>query len=279
MLDDLFHFAREGLAARRSARIAHRSSSILDEEFCEQYARAARDSDFRVLQAYLLDRALASLPRQGEALDVGCGPGVLLAEFVRHRPAVHFTGLDLSPAILRQARLHLHDQGIANVRLVCADMGQLANVFPERSFDWISWTFGLHYCTSPAQALSMLDDMARLLRPGGGFFLADLVRFRRESTREWFANKYDRAYGERFFREIRDSYLAAFSADELADLLQRSRLTEVTLERSRLFPVLMFAYTGSGRTMRGQTRLTAGQRTKHAILRRLFALSAVRSGF
>ncbi len=154
--------------------------------------------------------------------------------------------------------------------------------FAQRSFDAITWTFGLHYCPTAEQALATLNGMADLLRPGGAFFLVDLARFKREDTWRWFSNKYDRAHGDQFFQEIRDSYLASFSRDELADLLRQSRFSGITQEWSYLFPVLLLAHNRrADRTMPTLTsepiHLPWRQRLKHATLRRLYALSALRS--
>ncbi|MBL8394251.1 MAG: methyltransferase domain-containing protein [Candidatus Accumulibacter sp.] len=282
MLEELFHFAREGLSTWHEARVPHRASLIFDEGFCEQYARATHLSDFRVIQAFVLERALAAIPQQGEALDVACGPGLLLGEFARRRPGVAFTGIDLSPAMLDQARRHIEHERIDNVRLLEVDMAHLPEHFAQRSFDAITWTFGLHYCPTAEQALATLNGMADLLRPGGAFFLVDLARFKREDTWRWFSNKYDRAHGDQFFQEIRDSYLASFSRDELADLLRQSRFSGITQEWSYLFPVLLLAHNRrADRTMPTLTsepiHLPWRQRLKHATLRRLYALSALRS--
>ncbi len=251
---------------------------MFDADFCDQYARAARFSDFRVLLAFVLERALAGVARQGDALDVACGPGVLLGEFARQRPGMEFVGLDLSPAMIGHAQRHMLDEHIPNVQLICGDMGRLPEIFGPRRFDFITWTFGLHYCPTPEQALATFDGVAHLLRPNGVFFLVDLVRFKKESTRRWFSNKYDRDHGDSFFQEIKESYLASFSPTELISLLRKSCLSGLTLEWSRLFPVLLFAHNrGDCRIPLAPMDLPRHQRVKRAALRAVYNLSAGRS--
>lgn len=278
MLEELFYFARERLASGHRERIPHHASLMFDEVFCEQYARATRVSDFRVIQAFVLERVLAGLPRHGEALDVACGPGLLLGEFARRRPGIAFTGLDLSPAMLALAQRHLDDEQISNVRLIEGDMARLPEIFGERRFDAITWTFGLNYCPTPEQALATINAMADLLKPGGAFFLVDLARFKREETWRWFSEKHDRDHGDSFLRETTESYLAAFSLDEFTQLLRRSRFSGLTQEWSHLFPVLLLAHNrGLGRSSPEPVGLPWRARMKYATLRMVFRARGVRS--
>lgn len=67
----------------------------------------------------ILDR-LALKP--GElVLDVGCGTGYLLREIVRRFPGVEGAGLDLTPAMIEQARSKAASAGLPNLRFACAD--------------------------------------------------------------------------------------------------------------------------------------------------------------
>lgn len=251
-----------------------------DQTFCAQYESAIHSSDFGVFYAYILERALGSVPQSGSGLDIACGPAILLSEFARRRPDMTFTGVDLSHAMLEQARRNVEKQGLANVRLLYGNMSDLPEILGDETFDWVTCTFSLHYSRDADQALAVLDGVARVLRPGACFFLADLTRFKREVTRQWFANKYDRGVGEEFFREILDSYLASFSLEEFMDLLQQSRLSGGTVEWSCLLPVLVVAHNlHPGRRTRERVDLSWLQRLKHGLLRSVLRLSAVRSGF
>ncbi|SBT03469.1 putative O-methyltransferase [Candidatus Accumulibacter aalborgensis] len=271
MLDDLFYFFREGLTEWKDERVPHRASLNFDADYCEQYTRASHLSDFRVLLAVVLERALAGVPLHGQALDLACGPGVLLGELAGQRPGMAFVGIDLSRAMLAEAERHIQHEHIANVRLMQGDMAHLPEIFGEQRFDLITWTFGLHYCPTAQQALATLNAAADLLRPGGTFFLVDLVRFKREATRRWFAHKYDREHGDSFFAEIQESYLASFSPTELADLLSKSRLRGMTMEWSRLFPVILFAHNrGVHEISPVHLDLPWRQRLKRAALRAVF---------
>ncbi len=271
MFEELYYFTREWLTPSHPPRTPHSASLIFDRVFCEQYVTASLVSDFRIIQAFVLHRALAGIPLHGEALDVACGPGLLLGEFAQQRPGVTFTGLDLSPAMLSLAQHYFERERITNVRLIEGDMTHLAKIFGDRRFDSITWTFGLNYCTTPQQALATLNAMADLLKPGGTFFLVDLARFKREETWRWLSEKHDRAHGERFLKETTDSYLAAFSLNEFTQLLRRSHLSGMFNEWSYFFPMLLIAHNqGSDSSSSERPLLTWRDRMKYAALRTIF---------
>src|SRR5690242_5004780 len=102
---------------------------------------------------------IARLAPEGAAvLDVGTGPGVLLAELAARRPDLSLTGGDLSADMVAAAR--------RNVR--AGDVVRVANVtdlpFPDGSFDLVVSSISLHHWDRPAAAVPQL---ARVLRPGG----------------------------------------------------------------------------------------------------------------
>ena len=90
----------------------------------------------------------------GEVLSVGCGwhPG-------RHlfaRPAWRMTGVDLNPAMLDSDELDAGVEGRA---------GELD--FAPESFDVVLYRLVLHHVASQRPLGPVLDEAARLLRPGG----------------------------------------------------------------------------------------------------------------
>src|SRR3981189_1299683 len=60
-------------------------------------------------------------------LDVACGPGLLACAFAR--AAQHATGVDMTPAMLEQARKTQQEQGLNNVSWQQGDVYSLP--FPE----------------------------------------------------------------------------------------------------------------------------------------------------
>jgi 2-polyprenyl-6-hydroxyphenyl methylase/3-demethylubiquinone-9 3-methyltransferase len=107
--------------------------------------------------------------KDAEVLDVGCGGG-LLSEAMAAAGA-RVTGLELAPAVLDVARLHLLESGLS-VDYIDEPVEQLARRQPGR-FDVVTCMEMLEHVPEPA---SILQACAELLRPGGWLLLSTLNR-------------------------------------------------------------------------------------------------------
>jgi ubiquinone/menaquinone biosynthesis C-methylase UbiE len=95
-----------------------------------------------------------------ELLDIGCGPGVFLAD--RARDARTVVGFDASPLMLRQAEKRLADRiADGTARLVLGNAAALP--FDDGEFSAVTAIF------APARHA----EVFRVLRPGGRFVHAD----------------------------------------------------------------------------------------------------------
>ena len=97
--------------------------------------------------------------------DVGCGNGSLSHALARKGAKV--TGLDISEAALRQAKTGASDDGTAFV----AALGQ-ALPLPNQSLDIVIYFNALHHVPVADMELA-LDEVARVLRPGGQLYVAE----------------------------------------------------------------------------------------------------------
>jgi ubiquinone/menaquinone biosynthesis C-methylase UbiE len=103
---------------------------------------------------------------RGEVLEVAIGTGRDLP----HYPAdVTITGIELSPVMLAIANQRAKDLG-RDVDLREGDAEQLA--FDDASFDTVVCALAL--CTIP-HPVAALDEMRRVLRPGGHLLLLDHI--------------------------------------------------------------------------------------------------------
>ena len=115
---------------------------------------------------YIADRATLKGAR---ALDVGCGGGLLSEALARAGAEV--TAIDLAPALLDVARLHLHESGLGiDYRLVSVEA--LAAEM-SGAFDVITCMEMLEHVPDPS---SVIRACATLLKPGGKLFLSTLNR-------------------------------------------------------------------------------------------------------
>lgn len=118
------------------------------------------------------DRALrAYLARPGErlVLDVACGPGNYSRDAASGLTGDgRYVGLDFSASMLEQAQRDHRDDRIAYVR---GDAHRLP--VPDASFDTVMCLAALYLIPDP---LPVLDEMARVVKPGGELIVFTSVR-------------------------------------------------------------------------------------------------------
>src|SRR6478752_7654079 len=78
-------------------------------------------------------------------LDVACGPGLLACAFAR--VAKHVTGIDMTPAMLEQARALQRQQGLENLTWQEGDVLPLP--YEDASFSIVSARFAFHHFLDP----------------------------------------------------------------------------------------------------------------------------------
>jgi SAM-dependent methyltransferase len=96
-------------------------------------------------------------------LDVGCGPGTLTVDLARRvGPTGTVVGVDLSPAVIREATAHATAEQAGNVTFHSGDFRALD--LADGSFDVVHAHQVLQHLRDPVGALAA---MGRLARPGG----------------------------------------------------------------------------------------------------------------
>ena len=106
------------------------------------------------------------LPDNSQVLDLGCGTGRLLNRLATKFPNLHGTGLDLSPEMLHQARVHKKFRK----RLIFIQGNAESLPFTEGQFDAVFNTISFLHYPHPQQVFS---EVCRVLRPHGrGLFVA-----------------------------------------------------------------------------------------------------------
>jgi ubiquinone/menaquinone biosynthesis C-methylase UbiE len=194
----------------------------------------------RLLRWFVARRA-ANMTQQGEAVDLGCGPGHLVIELARQAPGLHVTGVDLSDEMLARAEGYGRRSGVGDrVSFRKGDVQQIP--FPDGSLDLVVSTLSLHHWSDP---VAVLDEVARVLRspepaegrPGGAFLIFDL---RRDVTAPfwlalWFVTHFVVPVALRRVNEPLSSRDAAYTLQEATQLAEQSRLSGWRVTRGPLW--------------------------------------------
>lgn len=108
------------------------------------------------------------LSANANVLDLGCGTGRLLNRLANQFSEITATGLDLSPQMLRVARQNNRHRP----RLIYLE-GNAENLpFVEGQFNAVFNTISFLHYPQPDQ---VLKEVARVLSPGGKFYLVDIT--------------------------------------------------------------------------------------------------------
>jgi SAM-dependent methyltransferase len=130
-------------------------------------AARSRHDDYWNHNTHYHGLVLSSVPRGcGEALDVGCGDGLLARKLAAR--AVHVTGIDKSPEMVEKARRL--SEGVPNVDFVEADLESYE--LPPESHDFVCSVASIHHMDFAAGITAMRDA----LRPGGSLVVISLAR-------------------------------------------------------------------------------------------------------
>jgi ubiquinone/menaquinone biosynthesis C-methylase UbiE len=126
------------------------------------------DREMRFMERILFgdSRSWACSQANGEVLEVAVGTGL---NFDAYPPEVRLTGIDLSDQMLQIARARAGELG-REVELRQGDAHALP--FADATFDTVVCTFGL--CAIP-DIDAALDEMTRVVKPGGKLILVDHV--------------------------------------------------------------------------------------------------------
>ena len=149
-------------------------------------------------------------------LDVACGPGLLVCAFAR--AARHVTGIDITPAMLEQARKAQQEQGLTNVSWKQGDVTRLP--YPDGHFSIVSCRFVFHHLEEP---LVVLKEMKRVCKPGGRVVVADMAPAAEKAA----------ALNEE--EKLRDpSHVRALPEEELLDLFAQAELPSPSVGHYRV---------------------------------------------
>lgn len=145
------------------------------DEFREMHGQISPYSVYGKGAADMLQSCLDE--RRDSVLEVGCGEGAFLAELSPRFKSVY--ALDQSSAMVERATAFVGKINVDNVEILQGDTSHAW--LQDRKFDAIVMNMVLHHVAAPAL---QIREIAGLLKPGGRFFLCDLISHNQRSARE-----------------------------------------------------------------------------------------------
>ena len=189
-----------------------RSSSSHNELIIDQFTKQAipftnlpahSDED-----AFKLLFTLSEPSKNDTVLDVACGPGLLACEFAKM--TAHATGIDLTPAMIEQAKLLQQEKKLNNMTWDVGDVTHLP--YNDASFSLVVTRYSFHHLVDP---ISVLSEMKRVCITGGKVVIVDVTP------------QTDKIDAYNYVEKLRDpSHVRALSVAELQGMIQEVGLVK-----------------------------------------------------
>lgn len=138
------------------------------DQFTRQASSYARLTDGKKVNSRFDRMAFIDPKPVDTVLDVACGTGSLALSLAEHVDRV--TGIDLTPAMLDQARGAQLKSGVKNVNWQIGDAASLR--FGNNSFSLVVCGAAFHHMEDP---LRVLEEMRRVCSPGGRILVNDVT--------------------------------------------------------------------------------------------------------
>lgn len=158
-------------------------------------------------------------------LDIGCANGRLLNYILKHIPAMHYTGLDLSRQLLTVAKKNYPEYDFVHGSI-------LKLPFNNESFDVVACVATLQHVPSLTYRQQAIRELVRVLKPGGTLFvlnwnLAEQARYQQYRAKEtdgYDAGDYLIPWKNGQGEILAQRYYHGFGITELTELMELAEL-------------------------------------------------------
>lgn len=173
----------------------------------------------------LARRVAEKVPPGGSVLDVAPGPGFFAIELARLAD-YHVTGLDISHTFVEIARQNARAAGVdVDFRLGNAS----AMPFEDASFDFVTCRAAFKNFSGPVRAL---QEMHRVLKPGGQALVIDLRRDASRETINAYVNKLRIGFANAMFMKLTFRFLLlkrAYTKSEFERMISQTKFGKVEI--------------------------------------------------
>jgi ubiquinone/menaquinone biosynthesis C-methylase UbiE len=174
----------------------------------------------------LLQQKLPDLPKEGRALDLGCGSGDIALRFARAFPAWNVDAVDGSPAMLDLARRAAAESSLDS-RVQFSERVLPRDPLPAKDCDLIFSNSLLHHLADPMTLWSSLRAGAH---SASAVFVMDLLRPANRAGARELVERYAGNEPDVLRTDFYNSLLAAYRPPEVLEQLERSGFVDLELE-------------------------------------------------
>jgi ubiquinone/menaquinone biosynthesis C-methylase UbiE len=184
--------------------------------------------DFTAVNTAFAQRTSELAPQSGLVLDAGTGTARIPILICQKCPQLQIIGSDLSKNMLLIASKNVEQAGLQKqISLELADSKQLP--YQDGQFDMVISNSIVHHLPDP---LPFFLEIKRVLKPNGAIFIRDLFRPTNEATMNALVDSIGDDYDEHQKMLFRDSLHAAFTLNEVKEIVQNAGLEGVKVYQS-----------------------------------------------
>jgi len=159
---------------------------------------------------------LSDPQNEDNVLDVACGPGIITCEFAYR--VNHVTGIDITPAMIAEAKNLQKERKIDNVGWKLGDVTRLP--FEDDSFSLVVTRYSFHHMHNPKV---VLKEMKRVCKPGGKILVTDVTP------------DFDKKNAYNHVEKLRDpSHTEALTVEELRQMIKSIECINIRIEHHDL---------------------------------------------
>ena len=203
---------------------------VLEPEVMDSWEEAvAYDAmDFTQVNAAFAQRAIELAPTIAKVLDMGTGTARIPLLLSQQRPQWQITGIDLAENMLKIGAEHIKKAGLQQqIILELVDAKKLP--YPNEHFDLVISNSLFHHLPDP---LPFLQEIKRVLKLQGAILIRDLIRPVNQEILDTLVESIGTEYDAHQKQLFADSLHAAFTLDEVNQLISQVGLQGVKLYQS-----------------------------------------------
>lgn len=203
---------------------------VLEPEVMDTPQEAAEYDamDFLEVNTAFAQRAIALAPTIAKVLDAGTGTARIPILICQERPQWQITGIDLARSMLEIGLKNIEQAGLQQqIALEAVDAKQMP--YQANQFDLVISNSLVHHLPNP---LPFLQEIRRVLKPNGAIVIRDLIRPPNEDMMNAVVKEIGTEYDAHQKQLFRDSLYAAFTLNEVNQLVQEAGLEGVVVYQS-----------------------------------------------